>query len=271
MRGLGLILILIAAVATASPVDIPFRTSRGMILLSPTFHGAGRPMNFILDSGAGVSVLAKSTAAEFGIASTQKERVRKVGGLENAYRAETVHFNLGAPASNFRFSANPLVIDLSSESRTLGTAIDGLIGADFFAGRLIKIDFKRSRLHVSPAGKPGTEAIRLPLSRGRDGIFVGLRANDLSLPRVRLDTGCSRALCWSPPLGSHLSRFRNGKTLRTEVNFGTLIIPDVTTDVYRKPLFAGEDGLLGTELLNRFESIWIDSINNWIFFDSIRE
>ncbi|MGL5018457.1 MAG: aspartyl protease family protein [Luteolibacter sp.] len=228
-------------------------------------------MNFILDSGAGASVLAKNTAAELGIAFTQQERVRTITGVENAYRAGIVHFQLGGPTNHLRFSANPLVIDFSSESRTFGSAIDGLIGADFFAGRMIRIDFKRSRLRVSPAGKPGIEAIRLPLSHGRDGMFVGLRAGGLSLPRVRLDTGCSRALCWSPPPGSQLRGSRHGRTLRTEVNFGPCIISDVATDVYRKPLFAGEDGLLGTELLSRFESIWIDSINHWIFFDSVQE
>lgn len=271
MRGPGFILILIAGVATAVPVDIPFRTSRGLILLSSTLQGSERPMNFILDSGAAVSVLAKSTAAELNIALTRRERVRTVAGLENAYRAETIHFKLGTPAENLRFSTNPLVIDFSSESRTFGTAIDGLIGADFFAGRMIRIDFKRSRLRVSPAGVPGSEAVRLPLSRGRDGMFVSLRVGDLSLPRVRLDTGCCRALCWSPPRGSQLRGSRGGKTFRAEVNFGPLILPDVATDVYRKPLFAGEDGLLGNELLSRFESIWIDSIDNWIFFDGIRE
>lgn len=271
MRGPGFIFILIAGIATADPVDVPFRIERGLILLSPTLRGSVRPMNFILDSGAGVSVLAKNTAAELGIAFNRQERVRTITGVENAYRSGTVHFQLGGPTNYFRFSSNPLVIDFSRESRTFGAAIDGLIGADFFAGRMIRIDFKRSRLRVSPAGKPGIEAIRLPLSHGRDGMFVGLRVGALSLPRVRLDTGCARALCWSPPPGSRLRGSSNGKTLRTEVSFGPRFISNVDTDVYREPLFAGEDGLLGTELLSRFESIWIDSINHCIFFDSVQK
>lgn len=227
-------------------------------------------MNFILDSGAGVSVLSKSTARELGLTLTKGELIRTVGGTENAHRAETVHFNLGAPSGGLRFSADPLVVDLTSESRTLGTLIDGLIGADFFAGRSIKIDFKRSRLHVSPVGKPGPSATRLPLLRGRDGMFVGLSAGDASLPRVRLDTGCNRSLCWSPPTGSSLRGSRAGKSVKTDLNFGSLVISDVPTDLYRRPIFAGEDGLLGTALLSRFETVWIDSINHRISFESIR-
>ena len=168
---------------------------------------------------------------------------------------------MGASSQGFRFSADPLVIDLSSESRVLGAPIDGLIGRDFFQGRSIKIDFKRSRLHVSPIGKPGPNATRLPLSHSRDGMFVGLTAGDSFLQRVRLDTGCG-----SPHRGT-----RDGKTLKTDVNLGSLVMSDVHTDAYRRPLFAGEDGLLGTALLSRFDSVWIDSINNRISFESVRD
>ncbi|MGL4398302.1 MAG: hypothetical protein ACRCXD_00410, partial [Luteolibacter sp.] len=71
--------------------------------------------------------------------------------------------------------------------------------------------------------------------------------------------------------GSSLQWIRNGKTIRTEVSLGSLTVPDVATDVYRKPLFAGEDGLLGTALLDRFEAVWIDGVNHWIVFDTIRD
>jgi hypothetical protein len=250
---------------------MPFRIARGMILISPSIQGSERPMNFILDSGAGESVLSKNTAKELGLILTKGELVRTVNGTENAHRSETIHFNLGTSSRSLRFSADPLVINLASESRTLGTPIDGLIGADFFAGRSVRIDFRKSRLQVSPPGKPGPSATHLPLSRGRNGIFVGLTAGDSSLRRVRLDTGCSRSLCWSPPTGSALRGSRNGKSMITDVNFGSLVISDVSTDLYRKPLFPGEDGLLGTALLSRFESVWIDSVNHRISFESIRD
>lgn len=270
MRGPFIVLILLAGLATAAPVDMPFRISRGMILISPAVHGSERAMNFILDSGAGVSVVSRNTAGELGLSLIGSELIRTVDGTENAHRSETIHFNMGASSGRLRFSSDPLVVDLSSESRILGIPIDGMIGADFFAGRSIKIDFKRSRIHVSPVGKPGPSAIRLPLSRGHDGMFVGLSAGDSSLPRVRLDTGCNRSLCWSPPAGSSLRGSRAGKSLKIDVNIGSLVMPDVPTDLYRRPLFTGEDGLLGTALLSRFDSVWIDSVNHRISFESIR-
>lgn len=239
-----------------------------MILVEATIGESQRPMHFILDSGAGETVLGKRAAAELGLALTSGERIRTVNGVENASRAKSTPFRLG---NSFRFSPSPLVVDLTSESRTMGTRIDGLIGADFFHGRTIKIDFKQSRIHVSPDGNPSPQSTRLSLSRHRGAMFVELTAADSTLQRVRLDTGCSRSLCWSPPEGTSPSGFwRSGKTMKVDVNFGSLVMSDVPTDVYRKPLFAGEDGLLGTGLLSRFDSVWIDAVNNRITFDTVR-
>jgi hypothetical protein len=270
VRGPILLLIFLTGWAAALPVQVPFRFYRGMILVDATLDGSSRPMQFILDSGAGETVLAKRAATELGLTLTAGERIRTVHGVENASRAESTHIRLGDSGSALRFSPNPLVVDLDAESRTLGTAVDGLLGADFFHGRSIRIDFRKSRLHVSPTGKPGPQAIRLPLSRSRGAMFVEVSAADSTLQRVRLDTGCSRSLCWSPPADSSLrGLWRDGKTIKVDVNLGSLVMADVPSDVYRQPLFSGEDGLLGTALLSRFHSIWIDAVNNRITFDTV--
>lgn len=272
MRGPVFLLLFLTGLAAAVPVHIPFRTHRGMILVEATVQDSPRALQFILDSGSGETVLAKRAATELGLALTGGERIRTVHGAGNASRAASTLLRLGASANPFRFHTSPLVVDLAAESRSLGTGIDGLLGADFFHGRSIKIDFKNSRLHLSPDGKPGQQATRLPLSRSRGAMFVELTAADSRLERVRLDTGCCRSLCWSPPGGSSLrSLWRDGKTLNIDVNFGPLVMTDIPSDVYRRPLFAGEDGLLGTALLSRFDSVWIDAVNNRITFDTVRD
>lgn len=269
MTGHILVLLAAAGIAAAAPVDIPFKISRGMILVDASMAGAGRPLNFILDSGADGSVLASGLADELGLTLTGRERVRTIHGTTHAGRAESAHIQLGSPANRIRFSPSPLVINLARESRALGTRIDGLLGADFFHGRMVKIDFKRSCIHLSPHGKPARRATRLPLLRRQGAMFVGLKAAGLPLSRVRLDTGCSRSLCWSPPDGSSLRGFwRDGKTMKVEVHFGSLALSGIPTDVYRRPLFPGEDGLLGTGLLRQFDSIWIDSVGKEIAFES---
>jgi hypothetical protein len=272
VRGPVFSLVLLSGLAAAAPIHIPFRTHRGIILVQATIEGSSRPMQLILDSGAGETVLAKRAATELGLGLITGERIRTVHGIENASRGDSAHIQLGDSSNPLRFSSSPLVVDLAGESRTLGTPIDGLLGADFFHGRAIKIDFKQSRLHISPKGQPSPRATRLPLSRSRGAMFVELTAADSRLQRVRLDTGCCRSLCWSPPGGSSLRcLWRDGKTMNIDVNFGPLVMIDIPSDVYRRPLFAGEDGLLGTALLSRFDSVWIDAVNNRITFDTVRD
>jgi len=238
-----------------------------MIVVDVTLANSGTPLQFIVDSGAGQSVVAKKTAAEFGLDTSDTERIRTINGTSKTGHLPTTVLSLGPGSQPMRFSTRPLVMDLSGESRLLGTSLGGLIGMDFFEGRLVQIDFKASCLRVSPDGKPDPNSIRLPLSRGADGFFVPLKAKDVSLARVRVDTGCSRSLCWTPPDGAIRGIWSNGKTHKTAVHFGNLVVPEVSTDLYRRPLFPGEDGLLGTALLSRFESVWVDAVNRRIVFD----
>lgn len=269
MRGPVLFCLWLAGFAAAAPVQVPFETHRGMILVDTRVEGSSRPMRFIVDSGAEATVLAKRTAGELGLALTPGERIQTVHGSENVSRAAATPIRLGTASGTFRFAPRPLVVDLAGASRSLGARIDGLLGADFFEGRTIRIDFRRSLLHISPTGQPGPRATRLRLSRNRGGMFVELKAADSLLRRVRLDTGCCRALCWSPPQGSSQRVvWRDGGVRRVDVNFGSLVVADIPSDVYRRPLFDGEDGLLGTGLLSRFDSVWIDARNNRIAFES---
>lgn len=240
-----------------------------MILVEADLEGARRPLTFILDSGAGATLLDKSVADSLGLKSTGDERIRTVHGTHSAGRAGKTSIRLGG---SLRFSPSPLIVDLAAESRTLGRRLDGLLGSDFFNGRTIRIDFKHSRLRVSPDGAPAPGSTRLPLTRRNGAFYVGITADDSPLKCVRLDTGCSRSLCWTPPADSALRRFlRDGKTLKVNVNLGNLALSDVPTDVYRKPLFAGEDGLLGTALLSRFDSVWIDAAGGKVCFESVRD
>lgn len=273
MRGPFSLLLFLAGLAVsagAAQVDIPFRIKRGMILIDAAVQDSQRPMCLILDSGAGETIIAKQTAADLGLMLTPGERIRTVHGAENAGRAGITSIRLGNPGRGIRFSPRPLVVDLSEESRILGSRIDGLLGADFFEDRSIRIDFRNLRLHVSPDVKPGPQATLLPLVRSDGAMFVGVNAGGSPLRRVRLDTGCCRSLCWTPPDGSSpVNPWKDGKTMKVDVRLGPLVMAGIPTDVYRQPLFAGEDGLLGTALLGRFDSVWIDSVNDRIAFGKV--
>jgi predicted aspartyl protease len=271
VRGPFFCLFLLSGLAAFAETTIPFRLSRGLILVDANIQGAKRPLHFIVDSGAGETLISKTVAKELNLPLTGQERIRTVRGAENASRAEATRISLGA-GNTVRFSPSPLVVDLSQESRTLASPVDGLLGVNFFDGRSIQIDFGASCLRVTPDRKPGAVAAKVPLFRSGGAMFVRLSAAGSPLQRVRLDTGCNRSLCWSPPADSSLGRiWSDGKTMKADVQLGALVVADVPSDVYRKPLFAGEDGLLGTAFLSRFGSVWIDAVNGRVAFGNVRQ
>src|SRR5205085_10156039 len=73
--------------------------------------------------------------------------------------------------------------------------VDGLIGADFFDGKIVQMDFvtQKIRLLRSRTALSG-ETIEL---KKRRGIWqIPLSVNDSATAWFRLDTGCASALQW---------------------------------------------------------------------------
>jgi hypothetical protein len=162
--------------------------------------------------------------------------------------------------------ANYLAVDLEQLSRSCQQGVDGLIGADFFRGRTVQIDFdKRVIRTLSQADTPGSrEAI--PLQLRSCGMRVPLGVNSGQRQWVRLDTGCASALEWvTSKVPAEQCRQRTAVGLTTisipqtltSVQIGSHQFQKVPTGLHEKPIFAGEAGLLGNGLLSRFSSVTI--------------
>lgn len=245
----------------ATEVPIVFRN--GMLRVKVTTPAGGEPLTFLLDSGAGASVIDLATARRLALPLGTPEPVRGVHTKGVAYRVDRIAATLGAVA----VPHSMLALDLRAIGGAVGCRIDGLLGADFFRGRIVQLDYAAgkmrllSRDELSPAG-----AEILPLAR-RNGIFCVLA--DLGGKRgerLRVDTGCSSALEW---VMSGNRRGAGGPTsigvfdvhsrsACLEVRLGPLRLGDVKTGLHREPIFPGEDGLLGNGLLSRF-TVTIDA------------
>jgi hypothetical protein len=83
-----------------------------------------------------------------------------------------------------------LVVDLCALEQACACPVDGLIGADFFDGRVVQIDFdeRRVRLLAKHAKLDGTA---IPLTKSRGVWRLTVSANGQTLKNVRLDTGCA--------------------------------------------------------------------------------
>src|SRR5271155_3558845 len=69
----------------------PFQYRDGMIWVKVTVAGRTEPLNFLLDSGAGASVIDMATARRLGVKLGNRQTVLGVQGSGVAYRVEGFH------------------------------------------------------------------------------------------------------------------------------------------------------------------------------------
>jgi hypothetical protein len=245
---------------TAQPVlaaeEIPFDFRAGMIRLKVNVAGQSKALDFLLDSGAGKSVLHLGSARRIGLKLGRQEIVQGVQGSCDAYRV-AVTGTVGTAV----IPRDILALDLSSISAHCGGPIDGLLGADFFRDRIVQIDFRARRVRLLQRQEmPTASGEIVPLVRRHDALCVSASVDGNDPQWMRLDTGCSGALEWVMPgkqtrrrIGTSMAAATGSRThIQTEVVLGTERIAGVKTGLHPRPLFAGESGLIGNGLLARF-------------------
>ncbi len=129
--------------AQAAP-GIPFEYKDGLIWVKVHATGREEPLNFLLDSGAGVSVLSLDAARKLPVKLGASSRVQRVES--GAVAREVTGFKATAGWHSPR--REPVCLDLRATSALCSRPIDGLIGQDFFRGRIVQIDFKARRIRL---------------------------------------------------------------------------------------------------------------------------
>jgi hypothetical protein len=146
--------------------------------------------------------------------------------------------------------------------------VDGLIGADFFRGRTVQIDFQASKVRLLDQGTANPVGDTVPLDVRRCGMRVKASLNGCKPRWFRLDTGCATPLQWvtgrvgpndcTSKIAVGLAEVGIPQTTAT-VRIGSEIFADVKTGLHSSPIFEGEAGLVGNGLLGQFETITLDA------------
>lgn len=234
-----------------------------MIWLKVAVAGKSEPLNFLLDSGAGASVLDLTTARRLGIKLGASQSVQGVHSRSVAYRVE----NFAARAVSIAIPSSLLAVDLSGPSRACHQRIDGLLGADFFRDRIVRIDFASQTIRLlqrSEVNEAGCEI--LPLTTRNDVLCARVSVDGNAPEWLRLDTGCNTTLEWvvtgdkAKKLGLTTLGLNSGsvREFHADVQLGAKRIAAVKTGIHTQQMFAGEAGLIGNGLLSRFV-VTIDS------------
>jgi hypothetical protein len=249
-----------------SSSEIPLQFRDGFIWIKVTVPDSSESLNFLLDSGAQVSVINTVTAQHLGVKRGRPVTVAGVGTTTTGFWPQAVD----ARAGGVQLPRNYLMLDLSKLSEACtNSLVDGIIGADFFHDRIVQVDFQRQTVRLlsePPAEAAGVQI--LPLKVRPCGMLVPIQINNSKSQWVRLDTGCASALQWVtasvPPEGCTkrvavaLTSFSVPVT-QTTLTLGYVRFIEVPTDVQPKEIFPGEKGLLGNGLLSRFQTITIDA------------
>lgn len=244
--------------------EMPFSFENGFIVLSGSIAGRSETLSFLLDSGAGASLLDLPIARRLHLSLGRPSRVRGVESEATAYGLAKVP----VVSADHELARLTLATDLHRASELCGRHIDGILGIDFFAGRIVQIDYTARCLRF-PATAPAVAGQRLAL-RTINGVFCASISVNGSHPRwTRLDTGCNDSLHWVVPASEEQTRRGVSIGFSTEqrdltsasVRLGTLALPAVETSLHGHPLFPGEAGLLGNGLLARWV-VTVDAIHH---------
>jgi predicted aspartyl protease len=236
---------------------IPFQFRDGMICLKVTVAGNSEPLNFLLDSGAGASVLDLAVARRLGLKLGESQNVQGVHSRSVAYRVKTFAAHIaGVPVP-----ASVLALDLSGPGHACQKGIDGLLGVDFFRGRIVQIDFvSRTICLLQRTEVDETDCEILALTARNDALCTRVAIDGNAPQWLRLDTGCNTALEWvvtghkAKKLGATTLGLnsRQVREIHTDVQLGTLHLPAIRTGIHTEQMFAGEAGLIGNGLLSQF-------------------
>jgi hypothetical protein len=284
------------AASLAHAQEFPFEFREGLLWVEVRAEGAPEPLHFLLDSGAGVSVLDLGTVGRLGLSLARRVSVQGVGASTTGYWPQ----KLAASAGEIRLPKRFLAVDLSALSQACKCRVDGLIGADFFRERVVQIDFAHKKVRLLPPGapalsrltpsdetgrpenkpmtgsvpepkagyKPALRVEALPLEAGTGALRVPVRINGRAPQWLRLDTGCASSLQWvtadRPAKSSHyeVAVALTGLSIpvtQTQVQLGSFQFDAVPTGLHERPFFAGEAGLLGNGLLSQFSTVTLDA------------
>jgi Aspartyl protease len=263
------IIILVAAFfqSQAAPVTVaefPFQYREGLLWVEVTIPQSDKPLNFLLDTGAGVSAINLNTAKRIGLNLGQEVTVHGVETMLTGYWEQ----QMSAKVGDVQLPHKYLAVDLEKLSHSCECPNDGLIGMDFFRDHIVQIDFDAQKIRLLKSAKAEKADEVLPLEIRPCGMRVPVEVNDHVRQWVRLDTGCATALQWvtsevrteqcTHQMAIGLAEISIPQTTTT-VGIGERQFKNVPTGLHETAIFPSEAGLLGNGLIARFSTVTIDA------------
>lgn len=142
-----------APAPAADAFELPIRvTSSGFWSGEVRLEGVEKPANFIIDTGASVSVVSEALAAREGLerfAQGQLIRVYGAAGLSENIRTLTLP-TVGLTPTHARRNVYAAVLDMEPLNETAGFEQTGILGANVLRHYRVTFDFARAVVRLEP-------------------------------------------------------------------------------------------------------------------------
>ena len=152
---------------TQASAAVPFTLYRGNRVIAPGTVN-GRPVEFILDTGASVTVLDKAYARSIGIPEGQKVQAAGAGGTQEAEIVRGLTLTIGGMKLT---NVTAAVIDFKDLVAAIGRPMDVVLGRELFDHAGVAIDWQASTLTVTPAAQLKRPAAAREVKMSRKGNF----------------------------------------------------------------------------------------------------
>ena len=184
--------------ASAHAAEIPATFSDGLIFVRVSI-GGGPAGVFLLDTGAGVSVLDARFASAAGVRLGDPIALVGGGGAAGAHRAENVRLTLAGGAITAETDAT--VADLTRIDQGMRLHLDGILGDDVLRRFVVTLDYRDGVVRLDPPDSSAAPADAAPMG----GLMVPFVAAHVQQggrgadAQFQIDTGSNTAIeFWAP-------------------------------------------------------------------------
>ena len=184
--------------APAMATEIPAEFHDGLIFVRAAI-GSGAPGVFLLDTGAGISVLDARFARAASVTLGDPVNLVGGGGAATARRAENVRLTLAG--GQVEAAVDPTVADLSRIDRGMRVHLDGILGDDVLRRYVVTLDYRGGlvRFQAPEEVSAPADAVRMG---GVTAPFVSAHLQQAGRGAdadFQIDTGSNTAIeLWAP-------------------------------------------------------------------------
>lgn len=142
----------VPAATTAAAVDVPIRTtSSGFWSGEVNLDGLDKPANFIVDTGASISVVSEALAARMGMVKyAQGGRISVYGAAGLAENIQTLLLPRILLGSHTRRNVYVAVMDMDPINETAGFEQTGIVGGNILRHFRVTFDFEKGIVRLEP-------------------------------------------------------------------------------------------------------------------------